>query len=132
MHCFKLHRSYSVSFNLLNVEEFSGVESERTVSKFSETYMKFLCCIYLLHKLGAWNKEVSCHSCARNVQTSMMHVQSCCFANLHVNLLLLLPSSLPSPSLLLKLPIVVVRYHGNMMSHFSFVLSYLTVDKYLW
>ena len=53
MHCFKLHRSYSVSFNLLNVGEFSGVESERTVSKFSETYMKFLCCIYLLHKLGA-------------------------------------------------------------------------------
>ena len=38
----------------------------------------------------------------RNVQKSVMHVQSCCFANL--NLLLFLPSSLPSPSSLLKLP----------------------------
>ena len=59
-----------------------------------------------------------------------MHVQSCCFANVHVNLLLFLPSSFPSPSLLLKLPIVVAHYHGNMMSHFSSVLRYLTVDKY--
>ena len=33
---------------------------------------------------------------------NVMHVQSCCFANL--NLLLFLPSSLPSPSSLLKLP----------------------------
>ena len=27
----------------------------------------------------------------RNVQKNMMHVQSCCFANLHVHLLLFLP-----------------------------------------
>ena len=37
----------------------------------------------------------------RDVQKSVMHVQSCCLAN--VNLLLLLPFSLPSPSSLLKL-----------------------------
>ena len=40
----------------------------------------------------------------RNVQKSVMHVQICCFANL--NQLLFLPSSLTSPSSLLKLPIV--------------------------
>ena len=48
---------------------------------------------------------------------SVMHVQSCCFA--------ILPFSLPSPSLLLKLPIVVIRkccYHGNVTSHFSSLL----------
>ena len=30
------HRSYLISFNLSNVGEFSGVESERTVSEFRE------------------------------------------------------------------------------------------------
>ena len=56
----------------------------------------------------------------RNVQKSVMQVQSCCFA--------LLPFSLPSFSLL-KLPIVVIRkccYHGNVTSHFS---SLLLADK---
>ena len=38
----------------------------------------------------------------RNVQESVMHVQSCCFANL--NLLLFFLFWLPSPSSLLKLP----------------------------
>ena len=41
----------------------------------------------------------------RNVQKSVMHVQSCCSANL----LLFLPLSLPSPSSLLKLPIYSCR-----------------------
>ena len=39
-----------------------------------------------------------------------------------LNLLLFLPFSLPPPSSLLKLPIVVIqkfRYHGNLRSHFS-------------
>ena len=51
----------------------------------------------------------------RNVQKSVMHVQSCCFAN---NLLLCLLFSLPSS--LLKLSIVVIQkfcYHGNVTSH---------------
>ena len=45
----------------------------------------------------------------RNVLKSVMHVQSCCSANL--NLLLFLPLSLllPSPSSLLKLPIYLCR-----------------------
>ena len=38
----------------------------------------------------------------RNVQKSVIHVQSCCFANL--NLLLFLPLSLTSPSSLFKVP----------------------------
>ena len=41
----------------------------------------------------------------RNVQKSVMHVQSCCSANL----LLFLPLSLPSPSSLLKLPVFLCR-----------------------
>ena len=41
----------------------------------------------------------------RNVQKSVMHVQSCCSANL----CFFLPLSLPSPSSLLKLPIYLCR-----------------------
>ena len=50
----------------------------------------------------------------RNVQKSV------CFAS--INRLFFLPFSLPSPSLLLKLSIVVILkccYHGNVTSHFS-------------
>ena len=58
----------------------------------------------------------------RNIQKSKMHVQSCCFANP----IAFFPFSLPSPSFLLKLPIVVIQkfcYHGNMTSHFSSLLK---------
>ena len=41
------------------------------------------------------------------MQKSVMQVQSCCFTN--INLLLFLPVSLPSPSLLPKLLFVVVQ-----------------------
>ena len=59
----------------------------------------------------------------RNVQKSVMHVQSCCFTD--VNLLPFLPFSLPSASLLPKLPFVVIQtfcHHGNVTSHFSSLL----------
>ena len=42
--------------------KFSGVESERTVYKFRKTKRKSLWCVHLLHKAGAWNWKVSCHS----------------------------------------------------------------------
>ena len=51
------------------------------------------------------------------------HVESCFFTN--INLLPFLPFSLPSPSLLPKLPFVVILkfcYHGNVTSHFSSLL----------
>ena len=89
--------SPSLKFNLKSFfiyHTISGVESERTISKSRKR--KFLCCVHLLHKAGAWNKEVSCRSratMAENVQKGMMHVQSCCIANL--NLLLFCPSHCP-------------------------------------
>ena len=61
----------------------------------------------------------------RNVQKSLMHVQSCCcccFFFAHLNLLFICCS--PSP--LQKLPIVVIQkfcYHGNATSHFSSLLN---------
>ena len=60
----------------------------------------------------------------KNVQKSVMQVQTFCFTD--INLLLSLPFPLPSPSLLLKLPFVVIQtfcYHGNVTSHFSSILT---------
>ena len=52
-HCFKLRRSYSISFNLSNVAKFSAVKSERTVSKVRKRKRQFLRCAGLLHiKVG--------------------------------------------------------------------------------
>ena len=42
-HCFKLHRYYSVSFNLSNVGEIFWIESERSVSEFRKRKRNFLC-----------------------------------------------------------------------------------------
>ena len=52
----------------------------------------------------------------RNVQKSVMHVQSCFFASLNLFFFCCLPSPLQ------KLPIVVIQkfcYHGNVTSRFS-------------
>ena len=87
-----------------------SINREREIRKFQVADLKLT--NGRLRKLA--NKQL------RNVQKSVMQVQSCCFA--------LLPFSLPSFSLL-KLPIVVIRkccYHGNVTSHFS---SLLLADK---
>ena len=64
--------------------EFSGVESERNISKLRERKRKFLRCFHLLHKTGV--KLGIVQRRLRNAQKSVMHVQSFCFAN--INLLL--------------------------------------------
>ena len=104
---FKLHRSYSISFHLSNVDEISGVEFQRTVSKFRKKNIFVLCSA--TNKAGARNQEVSWSSSAATAKKwkkKLMHVQDCCFANLN---LLFFPFSLPSSWLLLKLPIIVIQ-----------------------
>ena len=58
----KLHRSYSIPFNVSNVGDISGVESEGTLPKFRKRKRKFLSRLHLLHKAGAWNEDVPCRS----------------------------------------------------------------------
>ena len=127
LHCFKLHRSYSVSFNLSNVGEIFWIQSERKRKR------NFLCCVHLLRKAGSVKLEVSCRSRA------MMAIK--CAKKRHalaqllftdINLLPFLPFSSPSPSLLTKLPFVVIQkflYHGNVTSYFSSLLT--TLNKRL-
>ena len=59
----------------------------------------------------------------RNVQKSVMHVQSCCFVT--INLLLFFAFSSPSLSSLIKLRTVVIQkfcHHGSVTPHFSRLL----------
>ena len=126
-HGFKLQRSYSLSFNLSNVGEIFWIESERKRKR------NFLCCAHLLRKAGSVKLEVSCRSSAmmaikcakkRHARAQLL------FTN--INLLPFLPFSSPSPSLLTKLPFVVIQkflYHGNVTSYFSSLLT--TLNKRL-
>ena len=126
-HCFKLHRSYLISFNLSNVGKIFWVESEGTVSKFWKRKRKFLCVLtYPIKRARQIRKfhVAVVQRRLRNIQKSVMHVQSCYFAN--INLFLFLPFSLKSPSSLLKLPIAVIQkfcYHGKVTLHFSSLLN---------
>ena len=66
----------------------------------------------------------------RNVQKSVMHVQSSCFANLNLSGSFL-PFSLLSPSSPNLSPIVIIQksgYHGNLTSHFSSLNSLACVQ----
>ena len=58
-----------------------------TVSKFRKRKRNFLSCAHLLHKAGAWNRTFHVavvQQRLRNVQKSVMHVQSWFFANLNL------------------------------------------------
>ena len=78
----KLHRSYLISFNLSNVGEISWVKSERTVSKFRKRKRTFLYCVHVPCK-AKFHVAVA-QQRLRNVQKSVMHVQSFSFANLNL------------------------------------------------
>ena len=82
---------------------FSRVESFETVSKCRKRKQS-RCLVFkssTKHEIRHFHVKVVQRR-QRNVQKSMMHVQSCCFVNL--NLLIFLTFSLTSPSSLLKLP----------------------------
>ena len=120
-HCFKLHQSYLISFNLSNVGEIFWFESERTVSKFRKRKRKFLCCAHLLNKAGEWNLEVSSRSRATTARkyTKKRDVRAKLF----------FCQTKPIAFLLLQKPSVVeihkFSYHSKVTSHFFSLLSLL-------
>ena len=79
-----------IQFHLIcqMMAKFSGFKSERT--EFRKRKRKFLRCALLLGKAGAWTLIVVQRR-LRNLQKSVMHVHSCCFADIN---LLLFSSSL--------------------------------------
>ena len=122
--CFKFHRSHSISFNVKCLAKFSGVKSEGPYLSLEKDNF----CVVLTYFVKRLHEIRKFHVAAmqrrlRNVQKSVMDVQSCCLAD--INLLLFFQFFLPSPGSLLKLPIVAIQkfcYHGNVTSPFSSLL----------
>ena len=118
-HCFKLHWSYLISFNLSNVDEILCGINQKGPSCLSLEKEKENFCVVLTYSIKRARETRMFYVAVvqqrlRNVQKSVMHVQSCYFANL--NLLLFCCSPLQ------KLPVVVIQkfcFHGNVTSHFS-------------
>ena len=88
-HCFKLNLSFQFHLICQVLANFSRVESERTVFKLRKR--KEIFCVVFTYSIRQ-AREISKFQVAvvqrwqRNVQKSMMHVESCCFVN--INLLL--------------------------------------------
>ena len=85
-----LKSKFAISFNLPNVGEIFWIESKRTVSKLRERKRNFLYCVHLLHEVRRFHVEVVQRS-LKNVQKSMIHVQSCRLTNINLWLFSLLP-----------------------------------------
>ena len=103
------------------LEKFSGLNPKGPSVRLEKEKETF--CVAFTYSVK-WAHVTVVQQQLKNLQKSVMHVQSCCFTK--INLLLFLPFSLPSPSLLAKLPFVVIQkfcYHGNVTSHFSSLLD---------
>ena len=97
--------------------KFSGLNPEGpylSLEKEKETFCVMFTCSVKRARFSflCRSRATMAKKCAKNA----MHVQSFCFTNIVIKLLALLPFSLPSSSLLPKLPFVVIQnfcYHGN-------------------
>ena len=83
---FKLHRSYSISFNLSKVGEIFWVESERTVSKFRKKENETFCVVFT--NCTKWERETRKFHVAvmQRWLKNVMHVQSCRFDNINLRI----------------------------------------------
>ena len=84
-HCFKLHRSYSISFDLSNVEEISGLNPKGRYLSLQKG--KEIFCVVFTYSIKRARKIRRFHVAVvqrllRNVQKI---VKSCCFANLNLS-----------------------------------------------
>lgn len=84
--CFKIHLSYSKSLLSINVNEFSWswILKDCIVSNFKKSTLENCCLAFIFstkHKIRQFYVMVILWQ-QRNVQKSVIQVQSCCFANL--------------------------------------------------
>ena len=86
--CFKIHRSYSISFKLSNVGKIFWVCIRKYLSLEKE---KENFCVVFTYSIKRARKIRKFHEAVvprrlRNVQKSVMHVQSCRFAKINLSL----------------------------------------------
>ena len=121
-HGSKLYLPYSISFNLWKCSQnFLGLSAKE----------KFFCAVFTysikwVHEI--WNHATATKKCTKK------HDARAKFLFCYYKPVALLMFFLPSPSLLLKLHIVVIQkfcYHGNLTSHFSslFLLGITVVSR---
>ena len=91
-------------------------ESERIVSKLRKRKRKFLYCIHQLHKAGTWGGSFMSQTLttSKKVQKSVMHLQSCCFAN--INRYLFFRSRCPHRRCCLSSPLLWSRNFATMVT----------------
>ena len=116
-----LYRAYSISFNSSNVGKLFWSWILTDCIKVQEKKRKESCCLVFPSSTRREIRHfhvVVVQRRQRNVQKRVMHVSSCCFANL--NLLLFRRSRSRHRRLLLKLPIKVqqILYLGNKFERF--------------
>ena len=110
---FPFFQTSLILFNLSSVGNFFWVKSERTVSRLRKWKRNFLCCAHLLHKVGTWNKEVSCRSHATTARKCTKQHDA------HAKLFAVAISKTPYCHVVIQ----KFYYHGNVASHFSSLLS---------
>ena len=127
-HCFKLHWSYFTSLICQMLAKFSGLNQKWPYVSLEKEKQNF--CVVLTYSIR-WAREIRQFHVAvvqqrqRNILKSVMHVERCFFANLNLLCFFLFAV------LLQKLVIVAIQkfcYHGNMMSHFSFLLQVALIE----
>ena len=131
-HCFKPHRSYSVSFYLSKVGEIFWDLNTKRPYLILEKESFCAAFTYSIERAGEIRKfhVAVLQRRLRSVQkrrAARTRLLFCLSKPLAFLLFLLL-----SPSSLLEFPIVVIQkvcYHGNVMSQFSLLLLILGVDE---
>ena len=111
--------------------KFSGVESERAVSKLQKEKENF-CVVYSIKRSRETRKfhVAVLQRRLRDVQKSVMHVQSCCFANIKPTTFL--SFSLPSTSSLLKFRNIPAMETWRHTSPLYCLETFLFVPSSLW
>ena len=100
----------------------SGVESRRTVSKFTKRKGNSLLYVFT----SSIKREIKKFR-QKNVQKNVTQVQSCCFVNLLY--CLVLPFSLLSPSSLLKLPLDFTKTENILALYVGSLYNYLLLTS---
>ena len=114
-HCFKLHRSFSISFNLSNVGEIFWIESERAICEIRKRKRNFLCCVHLLRKVGACrSRATTAKKCAKKSDARAKLLFYC------YKFIAFFAVLVAVAFVVAQAPFVLIQtfwYHGNVTSH---------------
>ena len=121
LRCLKLFRAYSISFKSSNFGNFFLELNCKGLHQSSGKEKESCCLVFSPRKIVALSRRsraLTAKKCTKKRDAKLLLSQS--------KLMAVLPFLLPSPSLLPKLPFVIIPkmgYHGNVSSLFSSLLQ---------